>query len=81
MDKIRKLFLRLPRKERLYLQSFIDNLVNDNTFRNAHVKKLKGSDLFRARKGRFRIIFHYEHSRSIVIDSVKIRSESTYRDV
>ena len=81
MDKIRKLFSRLSQKERLYLQSFIDHLVNDSTFRNMHVKKLKGSDLFRARKGKFRIIFHYDQSQSMVIDSIKIRSENTYRDV
>ncbi len=81
MDRIRKLFLRLPPKERLQLQSFIDGLLQSNSFRDAHVKKLKGSDLLRARKGKFRIIFHYDQSRSIVIDFIKIRNENTYRGV
>ena len=81
MDRIRKLFLRLSRKERLQLQSFIDDLMQSVSFRNTHAKKLRGSDLFRARKGRFRIIFHYDQSGSMVIDSIKIRNESTYRDV
>ena len=81
MDRIRKLFLRLPLKERLQLQSFIDGLLESDSFTDAHVKKLKGGDLFRARKGRFRIIFHYDQSRSIVIDSIKIRNDNTYRDI
>ena len=81
MDKIRKLLSRLSRKERLQLQSFIDNLAHNIPFRDTHSKKLQGSDLFRARKGKFRVIFHYDQLRSVVIDSIKIRSENTYRDV
>lgn len=81
MDRIQKLFSRLSHKERLRLQSFIDGLLHSGSFRDAHVKKLKGSDLFRARKGKFRIIFHYDQSKDMVIDSVRIRNESTYKDI
>lgn len=81
MDKIQKLFSRIPRKERLRLQSFFDTMLHDDSFRKAHAKKLQGSDLFRARKGRFRIIFHFDQSGSMMIDSVRIRNENTYRDI
>lgn len=81
MDRIQKLFSRLSHKERLQLQSFIDGLMRDDSFRDTHAKKLQGSDLFRARKGRFRIIFHYDRSKNMIIDSVRIRNENTYRDV
>ena len=81
MDRIQKLFSRLSPKERLQLQSFIDDLLESGSFRDAHAKKLKGSDLFRARKGRFRILFHYDQSRTMIIDSIKIRNESTYKGI
>lgn len=81
MDKIQKLFSRLSRKERLHLQSFIDGLLHDDSFRDTHAKKLQGSDFFRARKGRFRIIFHYDQSKNMIIDSVRIRNENTYKDI
>lgn len=81
MDRIQKLFSRLSRKERLQLQSFIDNLLHSDSFRDAHVKKLKGSDLLRARKGKFRIIFHYDQSKNMIIDSIRIRNENTYKDI
>ena len=81
MDRIQKLFSRLSQKERLQLQSFIDTLLESDPLRNTHVKKLKGSDLFRARKGKFRIIFHFDQSKNMVIDSVRIRNENTYKDI
>lgn len=81
MDKIRKLFARLPHKERLQLQSFLDTLLHDHAFRAVHAKKLTGSDLYRARKGRFRIIFHDDDTGAMIIDSVRIRNEHTYKDV
>ncbi len=81
MDRIQKLFSRLPKKERLQLQSFIDALMHDDLFKKTHIQKLKGGDLFRARKGRFRIIFHHDQIRDIVVDSIKVRNESTYRDL
>lgn len=81
MDRIQKLFSRLSHKERLQLQSFLDDLIQSDSFRNAHAKKLQGSDLFRVRKGRFRIIFHYDQSGTMIIDSIRIRNEKTYRDV
>lgn len=81
MDRIQKLFSRLSQKERLQLQSFIDTLLQSDPLKNTNVKKLKGSDFFRARKGKFRIIFHYDQSRNMIIDSVRIRNEKTYKDV
>jgi mRNA-degrading endonuclease RelE of RelBE toxin-antitoxin system len=42
------------------------------------IKKIKGTDFLRLRKGRFRIIFHYNKN-NVIIDSVKIRNENTYK--
>jgi len=42
------------------------------------VEKMSGSDFYKVRKGNFRFVFHYE-SNAIVVDTVKLRNEKTYR--
>jgi mRNA-degrading endonuclease RelE of RelBE toxin-antitoxin system len=46
----------------------------------SHLKpiKLAGMELYRIRKGDFRIIFHKEKAKYI-IDSIRIRNEKTYK--
>jgi len=78
MDEIEKLFRKLSPKEREQLLTYANQLQNDGS--GFSVKKLKGSDFYRARKGRWRFIFHYE-SKKIVIDNIRLRNEKTYRDV
>jgi len=78
MDELEKLFRRLTKKERQQLQEYsIELQGNSNSF---NVTKLKGSDFYRARKGRWCFIFHYE-GKDIVIDNIRLRDEKTYRDV
>ena len=42
------------------------------------VEKMSSSDFYKVRKGNFRFVFHYESS-AIVVDTVKLRNEKTYR--
>jgi mRNA-degrading endonuclease RelE of RelBE toxin-antitoxin system len=78
MDELEKLFRRLTKKERQQLQEYsIELQGNPKSF---NVTKLKGSDFYRARKGRWRFIFHYE-GKDIVIDNIRLRDEKTYCDV
>jgi mRNA-degrading endonuclease RelE of RelBE toxin-antitoxin system len=78
MDELQKLFRKLTKKERNQLVQYSEELQNDPD--NFNVKKLKGSDFYRARKGRWRFIFHYE-GKGIVIDNIRLRDEKTYRDI
>lgn len=78
MNEIEKLFRKIAKKDRIALQVFIENLLNKK--QNIDIKKLKGSDFYRARKGNFRIIFHYNLKKEIIIDSIRIRNESTYNN-
>ncbi|MDD2656371.1 MAG: hypothetical protein PHQ18_02250 [Patescibacteria group bacterium] len=79
MDKIEKLLRKISQKSREQLLLVISKLLSgQNTGLN--IKKLKGTDFFRLRSGRFRIIFHYEdNSKEIIIDSIKLRDENTYK--
>jgi mRNA-degrading endonuclease RelE of RelBE toxin-antitoxin system len=77
MDHIEKLFRKITADERALLASIITKLKSGETT-GLHVKKLSGSDFYRLRKGMFRIIFHYEHA-VLVIDTVRLRNEKTYR--
>lgn len=78
MDELEKLFRKLSKKEREQLLAYsVDLEKNPGSF---NVTKLKGSDFYRARKGRWRLIFHYE-GKEVVIDNIRLRDEKTYRDV
>lgn len=79
MDHITKLFRKISKEERAVLLTFLEDLENPAARKQTNIKKLQGSEFFRARKGRFRVIFHIE-STHVVIDSIRVRDKNTYRD-
>ena len=77
MDKIEKALLRLNKKERKQIKQILTKL-NSGNCAGLGVKKLKGrNDIFRVRKGNFRIIYRLE-GREIFILAVERRREDTY---
>ena len=77
MDKIAKLLKKINAKERAELLALIERLVaNDRTL---PVIKLKNTDFYRLRYKNFRIIFHKDGE--VVIDSIKMRNENTYKNL
>lgn len=78
MNKIEKLLRKISKKDRVVLLNVVEEIMTGEDL--AHLKpiKLQGLDLYRIRKGNFRIIFHKEHG-DVVIDSIKMRDENTYR--
>lgn len=77
MDKIEKLFRKIDQKDRLKLLNLIKSLVS-NQANNLNISKIKTTDFFRLKSGRYRIIFHKENH-EIIIDSIKLRNEDTYK--
>ena len=72
MDKIEKLLRKISQKSREQLLLVISKLLSGQKT-GLNIKKLKGTDFFRLRSGRFRIIFHYEdNSKEIMIDNMII---------
>jgi mRNA-degrading endonuclease RelE of RelBE toxin-antitoxin system len=80
MNETEKFLRKITREEKGILLSLIDALDTKAERDLLRPIKLKGSDLYRARKGQFRIIFHFENGKAF-IDSVRFRNEKTYRDV
>ena len=80
MNETEKLLRKITKHERDELLALIDSLNIKAELSLLHPSKLKGSDLYRIRKGKFRIIFHFENNKAI-IDSVRFRNEKTYRDI
>ena len=78
MDRIEKLFRRLDAKNQVRLAHVI-NLILADEMRDLDLKKIAGTDSFRVRSGRFRIIFHREGKATVVIDTVTLRNERTYK--
>jgi mRNA-degrading endonuclease RelE of RelBE toxin-antitoxin system len=78
MNEIEKLLGKISGKDRILLQNIISDLLSNKNSLN--INKLKDSDFYRLRKGKFRIIFHYNSKKEIIIDSIRIRRENTYKD-
>jgi mRNA-degrading endonuclease RelE of RelBE toxin-antitoxin system len=76
-DKVKKLFEKISLKERNLLDSLLQDLIAGKKG-NLNIVKIINSDLYRLKKSHFRIIFHYENG-EIVVDSIKMRNEKTYK--
>lgn len=77
MNELEKLFRKISIKNKNLLDSLVEQLLSGD--KGLNIKKLEKSDFYRCRKGRFRIIFHYERG-EIIIDSIRLRNENTYKD-
>lgn len=77
MDKIGKLFRKINKKDRKKLLNIITDLVS-GSIKGLNVQKIKNTDFYRLKSGRFRIIFHF-HNKEIIIDSIKLRNKTTYK--
>jgi len=79
MDEIEKRLQKVTTKEKITLLAIIDKLL-ENNLSGLDIKKLKGTDFYRARCGRYRIIFHKEKdTKEIIVDAIKLRNENTYK--
>jgi mRNA-degrading endonuclease RelE of RelBE toxin-antitoxin system len=79
MDKIDKALRNLSSGE-LKVVKFLLVSISKNEFANLDIKKLKGrKDIFRARKGKIRIIYRIDDSEKIFLLAVERRSEKTYK--
>ncbi len=79
VDKIAKLLRKASAKDRQRLDELLELLISGKT-QGLKIEKIKASDLYRVRVGRFRVIFHYDAKR-VVIDSVRLRNEETYKNL
>lgn len=78
MDEIEKALRKLSGKERAALKDILERIEAGN-LKDLDLKKLKGrNDIFRVRKGGFRIIFRKVGETSLVL-SLERRSDTTYR--
>jgi len=79
MDRIEKLFQRISQSDRQRLLNLIQQLVAAK-LKNMNIRKVKNTDFFRLKSDRYRIIFHRQ-DKEIIIDSIKLRSEDTYKNL
>jgi mRNA-degrading endonuclease RelE of RelBE toxin-antitoxin system len=78
-DEIKKFLVKVSLPERLLIKNLIKKIVNNN-LQGLQIKKLVGStDIFRIRKGKFRIIYKRMKSDYIIM-SIERRSEKTYKN-
>lgn len=77
MDKIEKLLRKINKKDRLRLLEITEKLIRGKR-KEIDIKKIRKTDFFRVRLGRFRIIFHI-HEKTIIIDNIRVRNDKTYK--
>ncbi len=78
MNRIEKLFLKISKKDQKNLLNILVAIINKDSGLKA--VKIKNTDFFRVRFKQFRIIFHKE-GREIIIDSVRLRNDNTYKNL
>ena len=78
MDKITKALRKLTPKERAAFTKLLQ-LIASGKLDNLDVKQLSGhSDIFRVRKGKYRIIFQKQIDGSISVLAFERRNDRTY---
>ena len=78
MDAVEKAFRRLSQNEQKYIKGILLKLLRGD-WKELDIKKLKSrEDIFRVRKGNFRIIYRRKNG-SIFILAIERRNEKTYK--
>lgn len=79
MDELEKLLRKAKREDRKRLLEALGKLQQGDT-QGLKIKKLVNSQLYRTRIGDFRITFSVDKKlKTLVVESVQRRNESTYR--
>lgn len=77
MDRVEKLFRKISKKDRQQILAVIF-LIKKKETALLDIKKLEGhSDQYRARVGKYRIIFEKKASQNLIL-KVSLRNEKTY---
>lgn len=79
MDKIKKLFKKLSKIEKEGIISVL-SLLASNDLVGLNIKKIVGTDYWRVRSGRYRILFKKENDDNIVYE-IRLRNEGTYKNL
>jgi len=78
MNKIEKFLLKISKKDRTNLLRVLEIIASSGD--NLKIVKIKNTDFFRVRFKQFRIIYHKENG-EIIIDSIKLCNENTYKNL
>lgn len=80
-DKIAKMLAKLSAKQRALIMAVLRQLVS-NELDGLNIKALQGKPgMYRVRVGDYRIIFMKDAKRGIVVHSIAMRDERTYKSL
>jgi len=80
VDKTKKFLRKLPKREYMILEQTLVKVRADDLV-GLQVKKLRGVNEYRVRKGKFRIRFVRGQDNKNVITKIGRRDKGTYRDL
>ena len=80
MDRIERVLSKLTSKAREQIKNII-KAIQAGRFNNLDIKKLKGGgDIFRARKGKLRVIYQIRNNHIFIL-KIGFRKERTYKNL
>ncbi len=77
MDRAQKFLNKLDAKRRASIEHVLEKL-NKKDFSDLDIKKLKGSNLFRVRKGNVRVVYSIGKKDKVNIAKIEFRNDNTY---
>ncbi len=78
MNEIEKFLQKRLLRERRQIERLVDDIICGDS--RVKVEKIKNTDFYRAKRGKFRVIFHKE-GKGIVVDSIRFRNDNTYKNL
>ncbi len=79
MTELEKLLQKSNRKDRDFLLAFLKDVQSGN-LKGINIKKVIGTNLYRARKGDFRIVFELKNTK-VFVKRVSRKNEKTYSNM
>ena len=79
MNKIQKLFKKLSLSEKEEMLHILSLLAADSLI-GLSIKKVVGTDYWRIRTGKYRILFKKESDENVVYE-IRLRNENTYKNL
>jgi mRNA-degrading endonuclease RelE of RelBE toxin-antitoxin system len=78
MNELEKLLRKASKRDRERILSMLKQLREGKT-QGLQYQKLKESNFYKVRFGKYRIIFSFTKTKAIHIEAIRLRSEKTYR--
>lgn len=80
MNAIKKFLDKVPQKDAEHI-SFVITLLLNKKFSGLNITKIVGTEFYRVRVEKYRIIYFFDSSQEVQIIAIRNRDEGTYKNL